>query len=103
MNKANNMNRYLALATIAVAVCTAACHKNHEESGATLERIDVATPEVDSVTLYKTYPGILRANREVQLVARVNGYLESKDINQEISCLKEPCFLQSNRAIIAMP
>lgn len=39
--------------------------------------VDVAFPETDSVVLYKTYPGHLSANKEVDLVARVDGYLTS--------------------------
>lgn len=39
--------------------------------------IDVALPVVDSVTVYNSYPGYLTANAEVELVARVNGYLIS--------------------------
>lgn len=35
--------------------------------------VDVAFPETDSVVLYKTYPGHLSANKEVDLVARVDG------------------------------
>lgn len=73
------MNRYLTFAVIAAALSTAACHKSHEATADRPEPVDVATPVVDSVTLYKTYPGVLKANREVQLVARVNGYLESKN------------------------
>lgn len=73
------MNRYLTLALVAAAVCAASCHRNHESASGQAERVDVALPVVDSVTLYKTYPGVLSANREVQLVARVNGYLESKN------------------------
>ena len=39
--------------------------------------VDVAFPETDSVVLYKTYPGHLSANKEVDLVARVDGCLTS--------------------------
>lgn len=40
--------------------------------------MNVAHPTVDSIVLHKTYPGVLTANREVDVVARVNGTLESK-------------------------
>ena len=39
--------------------------------------VDVALPTVDSVSLTKSYPGYLGASQSVELVARVNGYLES--------------------------
>lgn len=73
------MNRFLILATIAATLCAASCRRSHESTIGQVEHVDVSIPVVDSVILYKTYPGILRANREVQLVARVNGYLESKN------------------------
>ena len=66
-----------ALLTIAAASC------RHKETASvkTAETIDVARPVVDSVVLHVTYPGYLSANLEVDLVARVNGYLTSKQYN----------------------
>ena len=56
-----------------------ACHKKDKESGAEqAPTIDVAEVQVDTVTLHTVYPGYLSANNEVDLVARVNGYLTSK-------------------------
>lgn len=40
--------------------------------------IDVAAVTIDSVTTHKSYPGYLTADQEVDLVARVDGYLTSK-------------------------
>lgn len=37
--------------------------------------VNVAYPQVDSLTLRKTYPGYLTANNEVEIVAKVNGNL----------------------------
>lgn len=51
--------------------------KNKTDSGRRAEVIDVAVPEVDSVVLHKTYPGYLSADKKVDLVARVDGYLTS--------------------------
>ena len=59
-----------------------ACHRSHRADNAMeVQEIDVAYPVVDSIMVYKTYPGVLTANREVDLVARVNGYLASKNYN----------------------
>ncbi len=43
------------------------------------QSVEVAHPTTDSVTLTKTYPGYLTANAEVDLVARVNGFLTKSD------------------------
>lgn len=39
-------------------------------------KVNVAVPEIDTVTLQKSYPGTLKAQSEVNLVARVNGFLQ---------------------------
>ncbi len=57
------------------------CSHHKEETGSEIATIDVARPTVDSVVLHHTYPGVLTANREVDVVARVNGTLESKHYN----------------------
>lgn len=69
-------------AFVLIALGTAmltACHKDKDKDAmaeADMKPvIDVAVPVVDSVTIYKTYPGYLTANNSVELVARVNGYL----------------------------
>lgn len=43
--------------------------------------IEVDVPIVDSVTLHKTLPGVIRANRVIEVVARVNGRIVSKNYN----------------------
>lgn len=70
--------------TILIAICAAAitgCHKDKNENLSQAEEmqpvIDVAMPVVDSVTIYQSYPGYLTANADVELVARVDGYLQS--------------------------
>lgn len=40
--------------------------------------VTVATPEVDSLVLHKEYPAYLSANHSVDIVARVNGTLQTK-------------------------
>lgn len=72
----------LAVATIvAMGISFTSCHKK-DKSAADIqgkaEPVSVALPEVDTVTLTKTYPGFLKAASSVDLVARVNGYLRAK-------------------------
>ncbi|MFG6391947.1 MAG: efflux RND transporter periplasmic adaptor subunit [Candidatus Amulumruptor sp.] len=55
------------------------CHKKSSADGDAELPVAVAMPEVDTVTLTKSYPGYLQAQAVVQLVARVNGYLRTKD------------------------
>lgn len=51
--------------------------KKADEDMTAVPIIDVAVPVVDTVTVYKTYPGYLTANADVDIVARVDGYLLS--------------------------
>ncbi len=66
---------YLCMLPALFASCT---HKTATESEAAPD-IEVARVVTDSVTLYKTYPGFLTANRSIKVVARVNGQLLAKD------------------------
>ncbi len=63
----------------AVAMIMSSCHKKSSADGDAELPVAVAMPEVDTVTLTKSYPGYLQAQAVVQLVARVNGYLRTKD------------------------
>lgn len=76
------MNKNLTMAAIAAGLLVASCsgHKKGEVD-MTEETIDVALPEVDSVTISTTYPGELTANQKVDVVARVSGQLISKSYN----------------------
>jgi RND family efflux transporter MFP subunit len=68
------MKAYILL--IAAVPALAGCHG--KQSSATPEdapAVDVAYPAVDSVVLHKKYPAYLTSNKEVELVARVNGFL----------------------------
>ena len=58
-------------------VCAACGDRGGRHAETPLPQIDVAYPVEDSVVLRKTYPGYLIASLEVDLVARVDGYLES--------------------------
>lgn len=71
------------LMSAALLALLTACSKKDEktETADMAPVIDVATPVVDSVTIYKSYPGYLTANQDVELVARVDGYLTSHPYN----------------------
>lgn len=63
----------------ALAMMMSSCHKKSSADSDAELPVAVALPEVDTVTLAKTYPGYLQAHSMVQLVARVNGYLRTKN------------------------
>lgn len=73
--------KYLTtLALAATLLSVTSCHKKDSDDKAAESMepvIDVTVPVVDSVTIYKSYPGYLTANADVDLVARVDGYLTS--------------------------
>lgn len=72
--------RTTALAAVLIpALALTSCHKKKADTDAegTME-VSVALPEVDTVTLTKTYPGHLISQSTVDLVARVDGYLREK-------------------------
>lgn len=68
--------------TISVLAITAlmlgGCHKSDKKAEAEPQEVDVAEVAVDTVTIHTEYPGYLIANNEVELVARVDGYLTGK-------------------------
>lgn len=71
----------LGIIMIGAVMSFSACSRsdNSYKSETVVEqRIDVAYPEVDSIVIHKSYPGYLTANTSIDVVARVNGYLESK-------------------------
>ena len=61
---------------LVLASSVIACNNQHEKavSGYTMD-VNVAMPEISTVTLQKSYPGSIKAQNEVNLVARVNGFL----------------------------
>jgi RND family efflux transporter MFP subunit len=64
--------------TLAATLILAACNNKKAPEEAAPQNIDIAEVQIDSVTLHREYPGYLTADDEVDLVARVNGYLISK-------------------------
>lgn len=77
------MKSNIILAAIAVSglsFVAVSCHsKSHSAVTAGAEKIDVAVPEVQSVIIYNTYPGTLTANSSVDVKAKVNGTIQSKN------------------------
>lgn len=75
------MKNSLKLITILcfTAVLTTACsHKDKNAAGPEMT-VDVAEVTADSVMLHNDYPGYLKADKTVDVVARVNGTLMSKN------------------------
>ncbi|MDE6396510.1 MAG: biotin/lipoyl-binding protein, partial [Muribaculaceae bacterium] len=66
---------------LAFASCSGSDKKADEKTAEAVQTIDVAVPVVDTVTIHKSYPCFLSANMEVELVARVDGYLLSSPYN----------------------
>ena len=70
---------YMPIVAVAVLFSLFSCQskKGEKQSGdVRLPEISVAYPAVDSVVLIKSYPGYLTSLQTVDLVARVNGYLQ---------------------------
>lgn len=65
----------LAAGIIGGAVLMASCGRKEKDKGTAVPEIEVACPVIDSVTLHKTYPGMLSASTSVDVVGRVNGQL----------------------------
>ncbi|MBQ9077545.1 MAG: efflux RND transporter periplasmic adaptor subunit [Muribaculaceae bacterium] len=74
------MKPHVILIISAVTFMLPACSgKQGNNTAITIPTVDVTYPATDSVTLYRNYPGYLAANLEVELVARVDGYLIASD------------------------
>lgn len=65
-----------AAALLLVASCQ---HTEKRGTEGAEENISVATPEVRSVMLYTEYPGYLTANKTVDVMAKVNGEILTKN------------------------
>ena len=62
------------------------CNKSKDASNSDYRMsVNVALPKVDTVLLHKSYPGFLTARTEVNLVARVNGFLQKADYKAFLS------------------
>lgn len=54
------------------------CKSGGHESSQEKIKVDVARPVVDSIVVTEIYPGELKADKALEVVARVNGYLVKK-------------------------
>lgn len=72
------MNTPILISVAAATLLLVACGPKHEDKDNKMPHtppdISVAYPVIDSVTLHKTYPGYLAANKSVDLIGRVSGY-----------------------------
>ena len=62
-----------------IVFCSAvwvSCHRNSAPASVSAPSVRVTKPVVKNIVLYKEYPGYLSSEQSVDLVARVNGYLE---------------------------
>ncbi len=74
----NTQIRFSLIILGCIAMATASC--THKKSGVSDEApvIDVARVTVDSVTVHRSFPAYLTADKSVDLVARVNSTLTSR-------------------------
>lgn len=79
--KINKHQMPAIVAVLLLSVAAPSCGKHKTSSESEAPEVSVASPEVDSVLIHRTYPGVLIANRQVELMARVDGYLRSKNYN----------------------
>ncbi|WP_455497822.1 efflux RND transporter periplasmic adaptor subunit [Coprobacter sp.] len=75
MKKSILKNRIFLLAGVGLAVFS--CTSKKAEQKMSVPEISVAYPVVKPIVLHKTYPGYLSSVNTVDLMARVNGYLQS--------------------------
>ncbi|MBD5177707.1 MAG: efflux RND transporter periplasmic adaptor subunit [Bacteroidales bacterium] len=63
-----------AAVLVIFSILSSGCQKSKSVAKEPVTTVDVALPVVDSVVVHKSYPGLLTADKEVDLVARVDGY-----------------------------
>lgn len=68
------MRYIIPTAALAAAMILVSCHKKETRTEETPE-VEVSTPQIDSITLYKTLPGVINASATVNVSGRVNGRL----------------------------
>ncbi|MCM1291003.1 MAG: efflux RND transporter periplasmic adaptor subunit [Prevotella sp.] len=70
--------RFSILVIVLSVIVITGCKKKMDNEALSTPVIDVSQPIVDSVVLYKTYPGYLYADSEVEVVGEVSGRLLGK-------------------------
>ena len=68
-----------ALCSATMALLVSCSHSKKADTAEMTEPVSVALPTVDSVTVYKTYPGYATANITAKVVGRVSGTLLTKN------------------------
>lgn len=75
----------MILLALAIPYIFVSCKKGADKDKEGMENVvmpvDVAKAEVESVMLYKEYPGILKANNKIDVVGRVSGFLKTINYN----------------------
>lgn len=72
------MKTFITFGIISLTVLfSIGCQKEKQASMPQVPTIHVANPIIKEITLTKQYPGFLSSDKTVNLVARVNGYLQS--------------------------
>lgn len=72
------MKNNLFILILILAISSVACNKSQRESNSGyIMDVNVDIPKIDSVILHKQYPASLSAKMEVNLVARVDGFLQA--------------------------
>lgn len=69
----------LLIAMVAASGVLVSCHHSSKVAETTAETVDVALPVVDTITLSTVYPGYLTASSSVDVVAKVNGQILTKN------------------------
>lgn len=69
---------YLTVLMIPALLLTG-CRKGNADKTTQIPEIEVDTPVTDSVTLHKVIPGVIAAKNKVDVVARVNGKILSRN------------------------
>lgn len=70
------MKLYCNIIVCALLTIICSCHNANKNNINYMMTVNVEQPIIDSVMLKKTYPGYISAKSEVNLVARVDGYLQ---------------------------
>ena len=75
------MDTKIFLFAAAVSVVTMSCRHTVSNDEQSVETVDVALPDVESITLSSVYPGVLTSPNYVDVVAKVNGQILTQDYN----------------------
>ena len=70
----------LSIGLLITLILNCGCSKKEDKKATGQEQtpeVAVAEPQIDSVTLHKTYPGFIAADTQVDVVGRVSGTLQS--------------------------